>query len=70
MQVGDDRHAVLLDAVVLVAGLTHQAAGAVVCTAKGENVFPVELDAYDGRELDVIATNKKNREELLGMLGS
>ena len=50
--------------------LIAQAAGAIVCTAKGEDVFPIELDTYDGRELDVIATNKKDREELLRMLGS
>lgn len=45
-------------------------AGAVVTDLKGGKIFPVDLDSYEGQELEVIAANKKVHAELLGLLKS
>ena len=47
-----------------------EAAGAIVSDRKGGKLFPVDMDRYEGQELDVMAANKKVHAELLGMLKS
>ena len=45
-----------------------EAAGAVVTDWNGGKIFPVDLDDYDGRDLQAVAANKKVHAELLGLL--
>ncbi len=47
-----------------------ETAGAVVSDWQGGKIFPVDLDSYEGQELQVIAANKKVHAELLGLLKS
>jgi len=47
-----------------------EAAGAVVSDWQGEKIFPVDLDSYEGQELQVITANKKVQAELLELLKS
>jgi myo-inositol-1(or 4)-monophosphatase len=50
--------------------LIAETAGAVVSDWHGGKIFPVDLDNYEGQELQVIAANKKVHPELLGLLQS
>jgi myo-inositol-1(or 4)-monophosphatase len=50
--------------------LIAESAGAVVSNRQGSKIFPVELDSYEGQELDVMAANKKVHAELLKLLKS
>jgi len=50
--------------------LIAQTAGAVVSDWQGGKIFPVDLDTYQGRELQVIAANKKVHSELLKLIKS
>jgi myo-inositol-1(or 4)-monophosphatase len=45
-----------------------EAAGAVVSDWNGGEIFPVDLDSYQGQELRVIAANKKVHKELLKII--
>lgn len=45
-----------------------QTAGALVTDFKGEKIFPVDLDRYQGEEFRVLAANKKVHPELLKMI--
>jgi len=47
-----------------------ETAGAVVSDWQGGKVFPVDLDSYEGAELQVITANKKVHAELLKLLKS
>jgi myo-inositol-1(or 4)-monophosphatase len=50
--------------------LLAQCAGAKVTSWKGENVFPIDLDAYQGQILPILAANQKVHAELLEMIKS
>jgi myo-inositol-1(or 4)-monophosphatase len=50
--------------------LIAEAAGAIVSDWQGGKIFPVDLDSYQGRELQVIAANKKVHTELLELIKS
>ncbi|MGB2810057.1 MAG: inositol monophosphatase [Sedimentisphaerales bacterium] len=50
--------------------LIAEAAGAVVSDWQGGKILPVDLDSYEGQELQVIAANKKVHTELLKLLKS
>lgn len=45
-----------------------QSAGAVVSDHKGQDIFPLDLDSYNGDALAIIAANKKVHPELLELL--
>ncbi len=45
-----------------------EAAGAIVTDWQGGKIFPLELDSYEGAELQVITANKKVHAELLKLL--
>jgi len=47
-----------------------EAAGAVVSDWQGGKIFPVDLDSYEGQELQVIAANEKVHAQILGLLKS
>jgi myo-inositol-1(or 4)-monophosphatase len=47
-----------------------QTAGALVTDFKGEKIFPVDLDRYEGEELQVLVANKKVHPELVKMINS
>jgi myo-inositol-1(or 4)-monophosphatase len=47
-----------------------QSARAVITDWNGEKIFPIDLDAYQGGELPIIAANKKVHAELLELLKS
>ena len=47
-----------------------KAAGAVVSDWQGGKIFPVDLDSYQGQELQTIIANKKVHAELLELLKS
>ena len=50
--------------------LIAQTAGAIVSDWQGGEIFPVDLDNYQGGELQVIAANKKVHTELLQLIKS
>ncbi len=50
--------------------LIAETAGAVVSDWQGGKIFGVDLDSYEGQELQVIAANKKVHSELLKLLKS
>jgi myo-inositol-1(or 4)-monophosphatase len=45
-----------------------ESAGAIVSDWKGEKLFPMDLERYEGEELPTLATNKKVYREMLGLL--
>ena len=47
-----------------------EAAGAIASDWQGDKIFPVDLDSYEGAELQVITANKKVHAELLKLLKS
>jgi len=47
-----------------------EAAGAVITDWQGKKIFPVDFDSYEGRQLPVIAANKKVHTELLELIKS
>jgi len=53
---------------VAAAAVIAQAAGAAVTDWNGGKLFPVDLDSYQGQELQVIIANKKVYPELQGLL--
>ena len=50
--------------------LIAETAGAVLSDWKGEKIFPVDLEKYDGEVFNIIAANKKVHTELLAPLKS
>jgi len=46
----------------------NEAAGAVITDWQGRKIFPVDLDDYDGGELQIIAANKKVHSEVVELL--
>ena len=48
--------------------LIAEAAGAIVSDWQGGKIFPVDLDSYQGQELQTIAANKKVHKELLKII--
>ncbi|MHC4458787.1 MAG: inositol monophosphatase family protein [Planctomycetota bacterium] len=50
--------------------LIAEAAGAIISDWKGGKIFPIDLDSYEGAELQVIAANKKVHKEILQLLKS
>jgi len=50
--------------------LIAETSGAIVTNWQGGKIFPVDLDSYEGQEMQVIAANKKVHPELLGLLKS
>jgi myo-inositol-1(or 4)-monophosphatase len=48
--------------------LIAETAGAAVSNLQGGKIFPVDLDDYQGRELQVITANKKVHKELLKLI--
>ena len=47
-----------------------QCANALVTDYKGQNIFPLDLDAYDGQSFDMIAANKKVHADIINILNS
>ena len=45
-----------------------ETAGAVVTDWAGEKIFPIDMDAYDSRELKAAAANKKVHPEIVELL--
>ncbi len=50
--------------------LIAETAGAIVSDRQGGKIFPIDLDSYEGEELDVLTANKKVHAELLKLLKS
>lgn len=50
--------------------LIAEAAGAVVTDWKGNKIFPVELEAYEGGEMQILAANKKVHSQIIELLKS
>ena len=48
--------------------LIAEAAGALVTDWKGQRIFPIDLDAYDASEIEIVAANRKVHGELLGLM--
>jgi myo-inositol-1(or 4)-monophosphatase len=46
----------------------NEAAGSVITNWQGENIFPVDLDSYDGHKYQVVVANKKVHPEVIGLL--
>jgi len=47
-----------------------EAAGAIVTDWKGRPLFPIDLDAYEGRAMDVLAANRKVHPKLVAWIGA
>ena len=41
---------------------------AIVTNWKGDNIFPIDLDSYEGQILEALAANKKTHREIINML--
>jgi len=50
--------------------LIAETAGAIVSDRQGGKIFPIDLDSYEGEELQVMTANKKVHVELLKLLKS
>ncbi len=50
--------------------LIAEAAGAIVSDWQGGKIFPVDLDSYDGQDLQTLTANKKSHAELLEIMKS
>ena len=50
--------------------LLAERAGAIVSDRQGGKIFPIDLDSYEGEELEVMTANKKVHAELLKLLNS
>jgi len=50
--------------------LIAETAGAIVSDRQGKKIFPIDLDSYEGEELQVMTANKKVHTELLKLLKS
>jgi myo-inositol-1(or 4)-monophosphatase len=50
--------------------LIAEAAGAVATNWKGEPLFPVDLDAYQGQAMNVLAANRKAHSKLVDWIGA
>jgi len=48
--------------------LIAEVAGAIVSDWKGGKIFPVDLDSYEGQELQILTANKKVHPELLKLI--
>jgi fructose-1,6-bisphosphatase/inositol monophosphatase family enzyme len=48
--------------------LIAESAGAIVSDWKGNKLFPMNLDNYQGQELATVGANKKVYEEMLNIL--
>jgi len=48
--------------------LIAETAGAIVSDRQGGKIFPIDLDSYQGEELQAMAANKKVHAELLRLL--
>jgi len=48
--------------------LIAKSAGAIVTNWKGDNIFPIDLDSYEGQILEALAANKKTHREIINML--
>jgi len=55
---------------VAAGALIAETAGAIVSNRQGDKIFPIDLDSYEGQELEVMSTNKKVHAELLELLKS
>jgi len=55
---------------VAAGALIAETAGAIVSNRQGDKIFPIDLDSYEGRELEVMSANKKVHAELLELLKS
>lgn len=50
--------------------LIAEAAGAIVTDHQGKKLFPMDVAAYDGSKLEILAANKKTHSELVNLLRS
>ena len=50
--------------------LIAEAAGAIVTDWKGQSLFPIDLDGYEGRPMDVLAANRKVHPKLVAWIGA
>jgi myo-inositol-1(or 4)-monophosphatase len=48
--------------------LIAETAGAIVSDRQGGKIFPIDLDSYEGQELEVMTANKEVHAEILGLL--
>ncbi len=55
---------------IAAAAVIAEAAGAVISNWRGEKIFPVDLDSYQGQSIQIIMANKKVYDELLAILKS
>jgi myo-inositol-1(or 4)-monophosphatase len=55
---------------VAAGALIAETAGAIVSDRQGGKIFPVDLNSYEGQELDVMSANKRAHTELLQLLKS
>jgi len=55
---------------VAAGALIAETAGAIVSDRQGGKIFPIDLDSYEGQELEVMSANKKVHAELLNLLKS
>jgi len=46
----------------------NEAAGSAITNWQGEQIFPVDLDSYDGHKFQVVVANKKVHAEVVGLL--
>jgi myo-inositol-1(or 4)-monophosphatase len=50
--------------------LIAETAGAIITDWQGKNVFPVDLDSYDGQKSNLVVANKKVHPQIIEMLKS
>jgi len=49
-------------------GTIAETAAAIVSDHQGGKIFPIDLDSYEGQELQVMTANKKVHAEILELL--
>jgi myo-inositol-1(or 4)-monophosphatase len=45
-----------------------EAAGAIISNWQGGNIFPVDLESYEGQKFSIVAANKKTHPQIIEML--
>ena len=50
--------------------LIAESAGAIVTDFKGQKIFPIDMESYNGEKIDIIAANKKVHQQLVDLINS
>lgn len=50
--------------------LIAQEAGAIITDFKGQKIFPIDTDAYDGESIEILAANKKVHQKLVDLVNA